>query len=390
MANNFSNADEALFFLGEDREAYFGSVAPPLIQSSNFGFKNIASMRYALNNENTEPFYTRGTNPTTRILENKLAALEGAEDALVFGSGSAAVSAAVMAQVKQGDHIICVQKPYSWTDKLLNQLLLRFGVASTMVDGRDVVNIEKAIRPNTTVLILESPNSFTFELQDIQLCTNLAKAHGIVTIMDNSYATPLNQQPLAWGVDLAVHSVTKYLAGHSDALAGVVCGSKDQIKKIFYGEYMTLGAAASPFNSWLVLRGLRTLEIRLKRVQETTLQLVPWLLNQPEVEKVMYPGHESHPQFGLAQKQMKGSGGMFALYLKASTAGEVEAFCNALRVIILGCSWGGYESLAFPVVSINPAGTDWLPFNLIRIYIGLESLETLKDDFEQGFKAMRN
>jgi cystathionine beta-lyase len=388
MVEGFEGQDEALFWLGEERDKYFGSVTPPLIQSSNFGFKDIASMRHALNNENIEPFYTRGTNPTTRILEQKLAALEGAEDAVVFGSGSAAVAAAVMAQLQTGDHVICVQKPYSWTDKLLNQLLKRFGVESSMVDGRDVSNIRNAIKPNTSMIMLESPNSFTFEMQDIRACTALAREHGLVTIMDNSYATPINQQPLKMGVDIVVHSVTKYLAGHSDALAGVVCGSKAQIHKIFFGEYMTLGAAASPFNSWLVLRGLRTLEIRLKRVEETAHQLVNWLLEHPLVEKISYPGHAAHPQFALGQTQMNGSGGMFALYLKADNPLQVEAFCNALKVIVLGCSWGGYESLAFPVVAMNSSGTEWLPFNLIRVYIGLEGYETLKEDFDRGFKAM--
>ena len=190
------------------------------------------------------------------------------------------------------------------------------------------------------------------------------------------------------GVDLVVHSVTKYMAGHSDALAGVVCGTKEQIRKIFYGEYMTLGAAASPFNAWLVLRGLRTLEIRLKRVEETTRELIPWLLARPDVASIGYPGHESHQQFELAQKQMTGFGGMFALYLNTGSPAKIEAFCNALKVITLGCSWGGYESLAFPVISMNSAGTDWLPNNLIRIYLGLESVEMLKTDFESGFNAM--
>jgi cystathionine beta-lyase len=388
MIEGIEGQDEALFWLAENRERYYGAVTPPLIQSSNFAFANVNEMRSALQNEVGEPFYTRGTNPTTRMLEQKLAALEGAESALVFGSGSAAVAAAVMAQLKAGDHVICVQKPYSWTDKLLNQLLKRFGIDASMVNGCDVAHIRSAIKPNTKVLMLESPNSFTFEMQDIKACTALAKEFGLVTIMDNSYATPLNQQPLKMGVDLVIHSVTKYLAGHSDALAGVVCGSKAQITKIFYGEYMTLGAAASPFNSWLVLRGLRTLEIRLKRVEETTAKLLEWLASHPLVEKVVYPGHSSHPQYELFKQQMQGSGGMFALYLKAKNASQVNAFCNALKVVVLGCSWGGYESLAFPVVAMNVEGTEWLPFNLIRIYIGLESFETLKADFERGFEAM--
>jgi cystathionine beta-lyase/cystathionine gamma-synthase len=209
--------------LGEDRSLHYGAVTPPMYQSSNFCFPNIAAMRGSLAHEMDVPFYTRGNNPTVSILREKLAALEGAEEALVFASGSAAVAAAVMSGLKLGDHVVCVQKPYSWTAKLLKNLLGRFGVESSFIDGTEVSHWEEACKSNTKMFILESPNSMTFELQDIPAVAALAKSKGIRTVIDNSYASPLNQQPIAMGIDIVVHSASKYLSGHSDMVAGVLC-----------------------------------------------------------------------------------------------------------------------------------------------------------------------
>ncbi|MEK6616282.1 MAG: aminotransferase class I/II-fold pyridoxal phosphate-dependent enzyme, partial [Bacteroidota bacterium] len=191
--------------LGEDREQYFNAVAPPLIQSSNFCFKDVTSFRLAIEKEFETPIYTRGCNPTVTILRKKLAALEGADDAVVFASGSAAIASAVMSCVKAGDHVICVNKPYSWTSALLNNYLVNYNVTATMVDGIDPENFEKAILPNTKLIVLESPNTFTFELQDLEAISKIAKKHHITTMVDNSYATPLNQKPMAVGIDIVVY-----------------------------------------------------------------------------------------------------------------------------------------------------------------------------------------
>ncbi|HJU27469.1 MAG TPA: aminotransferase class V-fold PLP-dependent enzyme, partial [Rhodanobacteraceae bacterium] len=216
--------DWILTHLGEERGRYFNAVAPPIVQTSIFRFESVADMRARMHDEYGEHCYTRGNNPTVEILRKKIAALEGAEDCLVFSSGAAAISAAVVALVSAGDHVVCVHKPYSWTHKLLSQLLPRFGVRVDFVDGTDVANIEAALDPATKLIVLESPNSLTFELQDLGGVAEFAKARGIRTLCDNSYSSPLNQSPIELGIDLVAHSATKYLNGHSDVVAGVLCG----------------------------------------------------------------------------------------------------------------------------------------------------------------------
>ncbi|MFY7788792.1 MAG: trans-sulfuration enzyme family protein, partial [Thermoflexibacteraceae bacterium] len=351
----------------------------------------VDAMRHALKRESSVPFYTRGCNPTIEQLNHKMAALEGAEAALSFGSGSAAVAAAVMANVQAGDHIVCVQKPYSWTYKLLTQIMARFGVESTFVDGQNPKNIEKAIRPTTKIVYLETPNSFTFELQDIRAIAKIAKKHHCITIVDNSYCTPMNQQPIQLGADIVVHSATKYISGHSDAVGGVLCASQAMVDKIFAGEFMTLGGIISPFNAWLMLRGLRTLPIRLKRVAKTTKKIVKFLEKHPQVEKIYYPFLPSHPQYKLAKKQMEQRGGLFSVVIKADLKGT-ELFCNSLQRFLMGASWGGYESLIYPACAMYDSAnysTTTLPYNIIRFYIGLEEPEVLLADLEQAFERIK-
>ncbi len=377
------NLDYIINHLAEDRHCYEGAVSPPIFQTSNFAFQTVEDMREGLRREMDAPFYTRGVNPTVRTLRAKLAALEGAEECMVFSSGSAAIAAAVMSQVKAGDHIVCVQKPYSWTTKLLSRLLARFDVSSSFVDGRDAENFRKAIQPNTRLFMLESPNSTTFELQDLEAIAAIAKAHGILTIVDNSYATPLNQQPIKMGIDMTVHSATKYLNGHSDIVAGVLCCSREKYEEIFAGEFMTLGGIISPNDAWLMLRGLRTLPLRMQRVADTTPRIVAMLEKHPRVEKVYYPFSPDFDQYELAKKQMKAPAGQFSMALKAERIEEVDDFCNRLKYFTLACSWGSFESLIFPtsalIDSANYSGSP-LPWNLIRFYIGLEEAEVLMED----------
>lgn len=378
--------------LGEDRETYHGAVSPPVYQTSNFAFPNVAAMRNALPHEQEVPFYTRGLNPTTGILCQKLAALEGTDDALVFGSGIAAVSAAVISQLKAGDHVVCVQKPYGWAEKLFNQLLGRFGVTVTYVPAPDTDGIEAAIQPNTRMLYLESPNSITFELVDLEAACAIAKPRGIVTVIDNSYATPLGQQPAKWGVDIVVHSASKYFGGHSDVVAGVVCSSKAIIKQIFDHEFMNLGGIVSPHTSSLLLRSLRTLPIRFERSTKSALQVAEYLHNHPKVKQLIYPGHPSHPQYALAQKQMGDCGGLFSILLDVQDVAEVERFADRLQRFLMAVSWGGHESLALPVCALAESTARLrpdLPWNLVRIYIGLEDPEVLIADLEQALQGLK-
>ncbi len=373
--------------LGEERENYLYSVAPPIFQTAMSCFPNVEAMRQSLANESETAFYTRGNNATTDILRKKMAAFEETEDALIFASGSAAIAAAVLSVVEIGDHIVCVQKPYSWTNKLLNQWLKRFGVSTTMIDGTNPENYEKAIQPTTKLFFLESPNSFTFELQDIEAVVKIAQKYNLTTILDNSYATPLNQKPVTMGVDMVVHSATKYLSGHSDTVAGILCGKKTHLKKVFESELMTIGGIVSPFNAWLILRGLRTLPIRMQRVAETTPQIVNFLASHPKVSRVYYPFHPSHPQFELAQRQMKAPTGQFSIELKAPNINAVERFCNSLKKFLLAASWGGYESLIFPACTLYTSenyATAPFHWSLVRFYIGLEEPHLLIADLEQA------
>ncbi len=383
--------DYIINHLGEERENYFNAVAPPLIQASMFGFKTLSDMRETLAHEMDRPFYTRGHNPTVAILRKKIAALEGSEECLLFGSGSAAIAAGIMSSVSAGDHVLCVQKPYSWTNKLLNQLLSRFGIENTMVDGRDPENFRKAIRPNTRLIMLESPNSVTFELQDIPAVVAIAKEHGILTAIDNSYATPLNQRPIDMGVDMVMHSASKYLNGHSDVVAGVLCCSREKAEQVFASEYMTLGGILSPNDAWLMMRGLRTLPLRMERVAQTTPQVVEFLAEHPLVSKVHYPFLPQSPQYELAKKQMKRPAGQFSMELKVDELSALETFCNQLKYFTLACSWGGYESLIFPTAALLTSANyqnSPVPWNNIRFYVGLEDPQVLIKDLEGAFAAI--
>lgn len=376
--------------LGEDRDLYFNAVAPPIVQTSNFACKTVDDMRHMLQHEAESYLYTRGNNPTVTMFEKKMAALEGAEHAIAFGSGIAAISAAVLSQLKAGDHVVCVEKPYGWTNVLMKRFLPRFGVEVTMVDGTDTENYRRAIQPNTKLLYLESPNSFTFELQDIEAITALAKGHGCSTIIDNSFASPLFQNPLHMGVDLVVHSCTKYIGGHSDTMGGVICGSRAAINQIFENEYMTLGAILSPHDAWLLLRGLRTLPVRMQRVAETTRTVVAWLEQHEKVEKIYYPFLPSHPQYELAKKQMRNNTGQFTIALRTNDIKKVDLFCDSLQHFLMAASWGGHESLIYPAAAYYTHGSHKgkLDFNLVRFYIGLEDADYLIRDIEQALKQL--
>ena len=382
---------EILNELGEDREQYFSAVAPPILQTSNFSFDTVSKLRAALQDEYSANLYSRGQNPTITILRKKLAALDGAEDALVFSSGVAASFMAVFANVKTGDHAVCVDRPYSWTTRMFQDMLPRFGVTATMIDGTRLENFEQAIQPNTRILYLESPNSTTFELQDLEGVARIAKQRGLLTIIDNSYCSPLYQRPMDYGLDISVQTATKYIGGHSDVVAGVLTGSNEMIRKIFAADFLNVGAGISPMNAWLLLRSLRTLEVRLERIASSTEQVAAFVEQHPKVDRFFYPFSRSFPQYDLARKQMKRAPGLFSAALRANRIEQVEKFCQSLKHFLMAVSWGGHESLAFPVCStIQPSEFNPAEFRhrLIRFYIGLEDPQMLIRDLEQAFNAM--
>jgi len=274
---------------------------------------------------------------------------------------------------------------------LLETLLSRFGVETTFIDGTQPQNWADAVRPETTLFYLESPNSVTFELQDIEAVASIAKEHGISSVLDNSYASPLNQNPIKMGVDIVVHTASKYLSGHSDVVAGVLCSSQKRIESIFHSEFMTLGGIISPFEAWLMIRGLRTLQIRLERSASSTKKVVEFFEAHPKVDKVIYPHSPSHPQYELALKQQKNRSGQFTVVLKAKSSESVSGFCDRLERFLLACSWGGFESLVFPLCvlrdSENYSGSK-RPWNMVRFYIGLEEPDVLIEDLAQALDGL--
>lgn len=377
--------------LGEERSNYFNAVSPPIMQTSNFAFKTVDELRHAFEDEYEAMLYSRGNNPTVNILRQKLAALDGAEDCLVFNSGAAAVFAPVFANVKSGDHIVSVRNPYSWTQKFFNVILPRLNVTTTYIDGTDIENFKSATKENTVLYFLESPNSWTFEMQDLQAVSSLAKEKNIITIIDNSYCSPLYQKPIELGIDISMQTATKYIGGHSDTVAGVITGTKSMMKKIFNSEYMTVGSGIQPFNAWLLIRGLRTLPARLERISATTKKLVAFVKAHPLVEEIIFPFDESFPQYELARKQMKDALGLFTFIIKTDSIEKIETFCNNLQHILMAVSWGGHESLIIP----RCAGIQRESFDasnkehrMIRMYCGLEDADYLINDLKQALDSI--
>lgn len=376
----------------EERDDYFRAVAPPIVQTSNFAFKKVDDLRKSFYDEYSTWLYSRGLNPTVEILRKKLAALDGAEDCLVFNSGAAAIFASVLANVKSGHHIVSVRHPYTWAKKMFDEILPRFNVTTTYIDGKNIENFVEATKENTAVYYLETPNSWTYEIQDLKNVAALAKARNIVTICDNSYCTPLFQKPIELGIDLALQSATKYIGGHSDTVAGVLSGSRKMIERIFNSEYQNAGSGIQPFNAWLLIRGLRTLPARLERISNTTAKVIAYLKKHERVERVIFPFDSDFAQFELAKSQMHGACGLLTFIIQAKNITTIERFCESLQHILMAVSWGGHESLIIPrCAGIKPekfiAASE--EHRMLRLYCGLEDGNYLIEDLERGFEAIK-
>lgn len=369
--------------LGEEGFA-FNPVSVPIYQTSIFGFDSFEELKKAITQQDQTYLYTRGINPTVEVFEKKIAALEGGEKAKLFASGVAAIASAALAFLKSGDHVVCVRDCYSWTNTLFTRYLERFQVDVTFVEGKDIEEWATAIRKDTQVFYLESPTTFSFQLQDIRAVGQLAKQHNIKTIIDNSWATPYFQNPLELGIDLVVHSCSKYLGGHSDVVGGVVIGSEADIDHIFGTEFLNIGATPGPFESWLLLRGLRTLSVRMRQHQKNTAEVIQFLLNHPRVEEIYYPFHASHPQYELAQQQMRGGSGLFSFKLNTRNIEDIVCFTDALKHFKRAVSWGGYESLAIPFAATRIEDPE--KNSVIRLHIGLEEPGLLIEDLFQALE----
>lgn len=359
----------------EDPQKYEGAATPPVYQTSTFIYPDAEA--FAALQEGKRHTYTRVSNPTRQILEAKIARLEHGNWCEVHASGMGAITSAINANVRNGAHVVSVQNVYGPSRTYLGHLE-RFGVSTTYVQGCRTEDFIAAFRPETKLLYLESPTSGYFECPEIEPLAGAARQRGIVTMLDNSYASPIFMNPLDLGIDLVIHSATKYLNGHSDVVAGCVIGKSQELFERVQKETELGGATIDPFAAWLMLRGLRTLAVRMRHHQEVGLALGRALEKHPKVARVLHPGLESHPQHTIARKQLRGYSSLFSILLKEQSQAAMFRFINGLKLFGQGVSWGGFESLAIggTFFAHPPAPPEWL----IRIYAGLESTEDLVAD----------
>jgi len=383
----------SLVIHADDEFAVDSAIAPPIHQSSTFRAASAADFATMATEPRHARYYTRYGNPTLERVEKVIAALEGAEAALVTASGMGAITTTVLTLVQAGDHIIAQRNHYMGTTKLLTELLPRFGVTATLVDQTDIDAFAAALRPETRLILVETPANPTMQLTDLAAINALARPRGIVTFCDNTFASPYNQRPLDHGIDLVMHSATKYLGGHHDLSAGVVAGSQILIEKI-WNAHMVVGAVLGPIDGWLLLRGLRTFAVRVKQQNQTGLALAQFLETHPAIEQVYYPGLASHPQHDLAQRQMRGFGGVLSFAVKGGYA-ATQRFIAALKLPTQAVSLGGYESLVIHAAAmwegtLGEAGLieAGIQPNLVRFAVGLEDERDLMGDLQQALEQV--
>ncbi len=385
MSDGSDLFDPASLIVAHDGVHAFDAVVPPIVQTSLFTFSSYDEMVATYRGEKSRPVYTRGLNPTVRMFEEMLAKLEGAEDALGFASGMAAISSTVLSFVSPGDRILAVRHVYPDAFRLFGTLMKRMNIEVTYVDGRDEAAIEKAM-PGAKLFYMESPTSWVMEAHDVGALAAIAKRHGAISVIDNSWASPIFQKPLSLGVDLVLHSASKYLGGHSDVVSGVVAGSKAMIDRIRAEAYPYLGGKMSPFDAWLLIRGLRTLPIRMKAHQESALEIASRLKALDVVETVCHPGLANRLPAGL-----NGTSGLFSFIFREGV--DVRAFADRLKLFKLGVSWGGHESLIVPGEVVleqkaqpNSAHTFGISPRSVRLHVGLEGTDALWNDLEPAIR----
>lgn len=376
----------------EEYEKYEGGVNPPIFENSLFTFPDYQTALHAFQGKNDRYIYSRGDNPTIEVLENKIAELEKTDSARMFSSGMAAITASILSCIESGDHIIAVNSCYAIGYKFFIEYLHdKFNVEITFVNG-DRNSFTENIKENTKLFYLESPTSITFDLQDLEYIAHLARENNITTIIDNSYCSPYNQNPSQFGIDLIVHSISKYINGHSDVVAGVIAGKQELIDNIKEKEQSILGGIIAPFEAWLILRGLRTLGLRMDKHNENGLEIAKYLEDHPKIENVNYPALPSHTKHDLYTKQMKGAGGLMSFQVNVNSQSEMERFINSFQVFKIAVSWGGYESLILPIFSSlqglpSALLSNWgIKENLVRLFVGLEETELLKKDLDQALQ----
>lgn len=396
MKKDYKNIETILAHYGEDISKHNGAIVPPIYQNTLFAFENWDAIDAAFSDPINNSIYTRGNNPSVSIVEKKIAKLAGGEKARLFGSGMGAISSAIMSCVHTGCHVITLKNIYGPALNLLDVYLKnKFNIEVTFVSGESVEEFRDAIKENTSLIYLESPSSAVFSMQDITEICKIAKEHNIKTIIDNTWATPIYQKPLEMGVDLEVHSCSKYLGGHSDIIAGVVIGKAELIDSIFQNEYILYGAKMAPFEAWLLMRSLRTLPMRMEKHQKNAMMVAEFLEKHPKIKKVNYPGLKSFPQYELGKKQMTGYSGLMSFVIDTDDVQELKNFVNTLDVFSIGVSWGGHESLVHaPAIAYLKEMTPeqfkatGLSLGVIRISVGLENPNDLIADLDNALASM--
>jgi cystathionine beta-lyase/cystathionine gamma-synthase len=376
---------------GMDLSKKNGPLSTPIYQTSTF---EVTDMEEQVRATPTDHFYTRYGNPTHTVAENAIAELEGAESALLFASGMSAITTTILALTKARDHIVAQRDIYGGATKFFTQWLPKFGVEVTLVDTTDYQQHAKAIRPNTKILHLESPTNPTLRVVDLKKVAAVAKQHGITTLIDSTFATPINCRPAEFGIDLVMHSGTKYFGGHADLICGIVAGRRDLIDTI-HGTRTTLGCNMDPHAAWLLLRGIKTLAVRVHRQNDNALRVAQFLKGHPKVRSVSYPFLEGHPQRALAMEQMRGGGGVLSFEVEG-TGEDACRFAEALNLFTLAPSLGGVESLVtIPVITshamIRPEEREKMGVTeqMVRLSVGVEHVDDLIADLEQAFSVVK-
>ena len=373
-------AEEICTHYGEDPARFHGAVNTPIFQTSLFvdceGNEGGLEGRYA---------YTRVSNPTTEVVEQKVAALEQGEAAKCFSSGMGAISAAMMHYIKEDSHVVATASIYGPARRFLSEYMQRFGIKVTFVSGTDPEELEAAVCEQTDLIYLESPSTYLFLVQNLERIAEIAKKHHAATVIDNTYATPIFQKPLTMGIDMVVHSASKYLGGHSDIIGGVVVGRREDVEQMAQNERELFGAVMSPFDSWLMLRGIRTLPVRMPQHMKNALEMAAYFQELDIVKEVIYPCWDTHPQYELAKRQMTGASGLMSVVFDLPGE-QIHRIVEALEFFYRGPSWGGYESLASPVGADLERDNETMKKGLVRLHIGLEGADLLKEDFERAVK----
>lgn len=382
----------ALTHTADEYDRYLNSVVPPVFLNSLHVYEKFEDYCNIDVTRDDQFIYGRSGNPTVHILERKIAALEHGSRALVFGSGMAAFTTALMAACSAGSHIICMKNVYQPVKRFLRAYgIPRLNFSVTYVTGDDLDEIEDAVQENTSLMILESPSSYVFRVVDFAAVTAIAKKHGIRTYTDNSCLTPIFQKPLDLGVDIVMHTMSKYIGGHSDIIGGVLVSKDEELmRRMLEGEREWFGGILGPMEGWLAIRGLRTLEARMARHQETATAVAEFLERSGRVKKVYYTGLTSHPQADIIRRQQKGHAGLLGFELDGTTD-QAVALINHMKLFGKGCSWGGFESLALcPVYQETEEELRFLGVDrgLIRLYCGLEGSENLLEDLEAALKSL--